>query len=145
MEKPRFDWDRDIGSKVYLFGRPLTKKRIFNAYWLFDARQGRGSGYINEIRVFTYIPVFGVIYLMFPAFPKWTMIFLILGFITFTYVLGYIDEHYIKYWHYCNEKDKTYKVMPYERRIERRLVNIEKKLKIDSEVPPYEVNDDGEV
>ena len=111
-------------KKITLLGKNLTKERMFNAYWLWDARQGRGSGYINELRLTSYIPVIGIIMLLFPGVPR-TPIFLtgyVLFFFVLTYTLGYIDEKYVGYWQFDNERAKTYHVNPYERRIERYLL-----------------------
>ncbi len=132
-------WDKHIGANVSLFGKPFTKNRIFNMYWLWDARQGRGSGYLNELRLTTYIPVVGVILLLFPQIPKWSLPWMVLAFFIGTYTLGYIDEKWIRYWHFDNEKNHTHDIFPYDRRIEKRLINIERKLDIDYEKPPYEL------
>lgn len=118
----------------------MTKQRLFNMYWLWDARQGRGSGYLNELRLTTYIPVAGVILLLFPDLSRALLPFLVIGFLVVTYLLGYIDEKFIKYWHFDNEMQNTYDLNPYQRRLERRLINIETSLGVKSEPTPFDIS-----
>lgn len=117
--------------KISILGRPLTKERIFNAFWLWDARQSRGAGLIAQLRFtnISQISEIGVIYLL-TDFPKWTFPFFILGYYSFTYFFGLLDERKLKYWQFSNEKDKTYIVNPYERRMEKHALDLKKKLGI---------------
>ena len=120
-----------MAIKLKLFGRPLSKKRIFNMFWLADARQSHGSGLISQLRItnLTNFTAFGVLYLMFPGIPKWTIVFVVAGYFLSTYYIGYLDETKWHYWQFSNEKDQTYKVNPYQRRIERKINDIKKELK----------------
>lgn len=118
-----------FGKEVYLLGKPVTKKRIFNIFWLLDAWQSRGSGLIAQLRITNLgmLSQFGVILLLFKLSSKWLVIIIIL-FYLFTTWLGKLDADKIGYWAFSNNKDRVYKTNPYERRIEQRLMRIESKL-----------------
>lgn len=117
--------------KLTLFGRPINKKRLFNMFWLADARQSHGMGLIYQFRItnLTNLGTFGILYLLFPQLPKWTIVIVVASFYILTYFIGYWDERYWHYWQFSNERDKTYKVNPYERRIERKLDEIRREVK----------------
>ena len=113
-----------------LFGRPITKKRLINMYLLFVFRQGIGSGLIDAFRVqqFAIIGTFAKVFI-----PRITMVQIVtLGilFYIFTYLLGLWNEQRLKLIQAENELFAQH-AKPYEQRIERRLMRIERKLKIN--------------
>jgi hypothetical protein len=125
--------------KIKVFGKPVTKQRMFNWFWLLDAWQSRGSGLIAQLR-FTnpgMVSQFAIIAIALKLKMSWVP-WIILIFYIFTTWLGKYDADKLGYWAYSNEKEQTYKVNPYQRRIERRLMRLETKLDVLEEGDIYD-------
>lgn len=116
--------------KIKLWGRPLTKERILNMWVLFNMRQGRGSGLINQLRLNEYVVIAGALTILFPWVTKVFLIVFGFIFLVGTYYLGYFDEKKLKLWQLEREKQDQH-ANPFTQRLERRLIRIEEKLKTD--------------
>lgn len=126
------------GKELMFLGRPISKERCFNIWWLFNYFQGLGSGMINRLRLTEYGPLIGILLIMFPSVPKIYGVFFIMFWLLITILLGVYLKN-IGLVKFENEKNSTYETNPYERRMEQRLVNIEEALNIKAK---YDYGDD---
>lgn len=115
--------------RINFKGKPVNRFRIYNFLWVVDARQSRGSGLIAQTRIgnISQISQWGVIALLFKL-PPWSAPLFVLIYYAMTFFIGLWDENKWGYWHFENEYNQTYKVNPYQRRIEQRQIRIEKAL-----------------
>jgi len=109
-----------------VLGRPVTKDRLINAYVIFNMRQGRGAGYIDRFRDLFILS--SAVKIIFPWMTVAMIIPLGLAWLTATYMIGYIDEHYLKIWQIELEKNATW-INPFNQRIDKRLKEIHGKVK----------------
>lgn len=99
---------------------------------MFNMRQARGSGIINQFRIETYLGLAAFAVILFPDFNK--MYLPIIGVLYFicTYTLGHVDEKYLGFWQAEREKNMLH-ANPARQRLERHMIRIQKHLDIDME------------
>ena len=112
-----------------------TWSRLRRAYVLFQMRQNQGASYTGEIdamftKAMIAVPFMHTLNQLFniniPMIP--CIIIFITTFFTFTYMLGYIDQKYLKIWQEGNEIS-TREVNPYYEKLEKDLEEVKVMLK----------------
>ena len=114
--------------RIKLFGRDITGDRLKNMYVLFTIRQGQGSGYISRLQEIFVLG--GMFKLLVPSIPMWQLPVLGVGYMIFTYFIGYYDETRVKMFQAMREKNDQH-ANPFIQRMERRMVRLEKHFGID--------------